>query len=167
MTPGQRWQYAAGEVFSPAAFLYPAVQAAVTQGTGRPAEWGQGAAGFGRRYRSGYAGRVVGQSLEQSMALVLDEDNRYFNSGEQGFRRRFAYAAASVFLARHRNGSRGFSVSAIGGAAGGAFLTRSWQPHSIASGKDAAISLGLTIAVRVGLNQAREFGPRFIKGFLR
>ncbi|HEY2014043.1 MAG TPA: hypothetical protein VGH38_11120 [Bryobacteraceae bacterium] len=167
MTQSERWKYAAGEVFSPAAFFYPAVQAAVTQADDKPHEWGQGAKGFARRYSSGYAGRVVGQSIEQTIAFAMHEDNRYFASGMEGTRRRIWYAASSTFLARHDDGSRGLSFSSLGGAAGGSFLTRSWQPRSTSRGRDAAVSFALTMAVRVGLNEAREFGPKFLRTFLK
>src|SRR6185369_17995916 len=65
MTRSERLVNAANGVISPNAFLFTAVQAAVTQAVNQPGEWGQGMRGFGLRYGSGYAGRFIGQSLEQ------------------------------------------------------------------------------------------------------
>jgi hypothetical protein len=167
MTRSERLVNAANGVLSPSAFFYTAVQAAVTQGTGQPEEWGQGARGFARRFGSGYAGRFIGQSVEQGIAFGLHEDNRYFASGEREFSHRLAYALSSTILARHDDGTRHISISGIGGAAAGSFLTRPWQPPSTGSASDAAVSLGLTFAVRAGLNVAREFGPAFLAKVLR
>jgi hypothetical protein len=141
-------------------------QASIGQLRNSPHEWGQGAEGFGRRYGSGYAQRIVGQTIENGLAFGLDEDNRYFRSGKTGIGR-LGYAITSAFLARHDDGSRFISISAIGGAAGGAFISRAWQPRSTTSMGDGARSFGISIGVRVGLNVAREFLPHRIGKFLQ
>jgi hypothetical protein len=167
MTRSIRLVNAVQGVISPSAFVFPAVQAAVTQAYGQPEEWGQGALGFARRYGSGYAGRFIGQSVEHGIAFALHEDNRFFASGEREVGPRLRYAILSTVLARHDDGSRSISISGLGGAAAGSFLTRPWQPPSTGSAGAAAVSFGLTMAVRTGLNVAREFGPAFLGKFLR
>jgi hypothetical protein len=71
-------------------------------------------------------------------------------------------------MARSRNGSRHVSISEIGGFAGGAFISRAWQPSSNAQASNAAASMGVSIGLAAGMNVAHEFFPRiFHIWFLR
>jgi len=150
----------------PRAFLAVGVRAGIDEGANRQREWRQGAQGYGLRLGSAYAEHFIGQVFEQSIAFKLHEDNRYFASGRSGFAPRVEYALSSAILARHDDGSRHVSISGIAGAAGGAFVASAWQPRSTASAGDAAVSFGLTMGIRAGLNLAREFAPRFLHPIL-
>lgn len=166
MTPTGRIATAEDSIGSPTPFLYAAVRAGLGQWHNQPREWGQGPEGFGLRYGDFYAQHFISQMFEQGIAYRLHEDNRYFASGKRNPALRLGYAVASTLLARHDDGSQGISVSAISGAAGAAFISRAWQPRSTTSAGDAAVSFGLTMAVRAGFNVLREFSPRFVGRFL-
>lgn len=159
MTPTERLREAQYGVASLTPFFSSAIRAGLGQHIDQPREWGEGAAGFGRRFGSIYAETFIGQMFEQGVSYKLHEDNRYFGSGQRNPARRFGYAIASTILARRDDGSRTISISAIGGAATGAFVSRAWQPRSTTSAGDAAVSFGLTMAVRAGFNVLREFAP--------
>lgn len=152
---------------SPTPFIYTAIRAGIDQAHHRPGEWGKDAEGFGWRYGSIYGEHVIGQTVQFGLSYMLHEDNRYFASGSRNAARRFGYAIASTLLARHDDGLRSISVSAIGGAASAAFISRAWQPRSTTSAGDAAVSFGLTMATRAGINVLREFSPRFLGRILR
>lgn len=162
MTPTERIVEAEASFASPTPFLYSAVRAGLDQAYNRPKEWRQGADGFGLRYGSIYAQHFISQVFEQGVSYRLHEDNRYFGSGRRNPGVRLGYALASTILARHDDGSRALSVSVIGGAASAAFISRAWQPRSSTTAGDAAVSFGLTMAVRASFNVLREFSPRFI-----
>jgi hypothetical protein len=167
MTRSERIAEARTAVASTTPFIYSAIRAGIDQGHNRPREWGKDVEGFGLRYGSIYAENFIGQTFQQGVSYALHEDNRYFASGKRNVVRRFGYAIASTLLARYDDGSRSISVSAIGGAATGAFISRAWQPRSTTSAGDAAVSFGLTMATRAGINVLREFSPRFIGRILR
>ncbi|MFN7999049.1 MAG: hypothetical protein U0Q18_35840 [Bryobacteraceae bacterium] len=166
LTLSERLAEGLQSVTGPKAVIMSVFRAAINQGMDSPPEWGQGSKGFAYRLGTAYGGRFIGQSLEHSTALLLHEDNRYFISGETGFKRRLKYAILSAFLARHDDGSRHLSISAIGAAAGSSFIARAWQPPSTASAGDAAVAFGVGMAYRVGLNAAREFIPARLARFL-
>lgn len=152
----------------PHAFLYSAALAGIDQWKERPKEWGEGGAvPYARRFGSDYANHVITSTLQHGIALGLDEDDRYFSSGETGFKRRLAYALTSPFLARHADGSRSVSISAIGGVAGGSLIQQIWQPPSTGHMSNAARSFALTFAFRAGLDFVREFAPKAVGGFVR
>jgi hypothetical protein len=146
----------------PSAFVFSAAQAGLGQARDRPHEWGQGAEGFGLRMGSAYAAHVVGTTVTDGLAWALKEDNRYFASGEKSFGRRLWYALTSTLLARRNDGSQTFSFSGVGGTAGGAFISRAWQPRSTTSAGDGAVAFGLGMAFRAGTNVFHEFAPRSV-----
>src|SRR5690349_14552636 len=55
LTLSERFAYMERSMFGPKAFLFSAVRAGINQWKDEPPEWGQGAAGYGRRYGSAYA----------------------------------------------------------------------------------------------------------------
>ncbi len=158
--------YARG-VTGPSAFLYAGALAGVNQAANRPAEWRQGGVGYGRRFGDQLAQTIIGNTLQDGLAFKLDEDNRYFNSGQRGFARRLGYAIASSVLARRSNGSRTVSISALGGVAGASLIDGIWQPRSASNIGYAARSFGLTFAFRAGIDIVREFAPRPLETALR
>ena len=167
MTLSERLVGAADSVAGPRAFLETGLRAAIDHASNRQREWDQGAEGFGLRLGNAWAGRFIGEVVEQAAGFELHEDTRYFASGNHGVTRRLSYAAASTLLARHDDGSRGFAYAAVAGAAAAPFVTRAWQPRSTTSLGDAAISFGLTMGIRAGVNIWREFAPRFLRPLLK
>jgi hypothetical protein len=147
-------------LIGPQAFVYAGALAGLGQWENRPREWGQGAAGYGLRYRDSFARNSIVATLQDGLALGLDEDNRYFTSGEHGLKRRLEYVLTSPFLARHSDGSRTLSISALGGVAAGSLIQQAWQPPSTAYMGNAVRSFALTFAFREGLHFFREFAPR-------
>ena len=149
------------------AYLYAGMLAGYDQWRNHPKEWGQGSLGFERRFGNDFAAHIVTSTLQHGFAWGLGEDNRYFNSGEHGFGHRLLYALSSPLLARHVDGSRSISVSALAGVAGGSLIEQAWQPPSTSRMGNAARSFGLTFAFRAGLDFAREFAPRALGALVR
>src|SRR5512140_3171919 len=130
MANSERSAYYVGATIGTPGALITSLRAGSLQGMGLPREWGGGARGYALRFASVAGERIIGNGFEYGASWLLHEDNRYFASGRRGFASRLGYALASTVLARHDNGSRGPSLSALGGAASGAFISRAWQPRS-------------------------------------
>jgi len=150
--------YAKG-LFSPFHFLTAAASAGITQWEDVPASWGQGAEGFGRRFGNYFVKQTVQRTLRLGGEELLQEDNRYFGSGEHGVGRRIVYAVKMSILARTDDGSTRISLSEIGSTAGAAFISRLWQPSTNSSAGDGAMSFGISMATNAGVNVLREFLP--------
>jgi hypothetical protein len=163
MTRTERAAVYVNSLIGPSALVFTAFRAGISQAMDSPEEWENNARGYGFRAASTWGQSAVSSTFENGIALGLGEDNRYFASGEHGVMRRLKYAIASSFLARHDNGTRSLSISAISGPAAGAALSRLWQPDSTNSAADAAQSFGVSIGARVGFNVAREFIPSLRK----
>jgi hypothetical protein len=164
MTTSERLVNDLDSVASPEVFLFVAARAGIGQAMERPKEW-RGAEGFGWRLADDYSRHFIAQVLQRGPDHLLHYDNRYFASGKQGFAPRLGYALSSTLLARRTDGSRTVAYTAIGGAAGAAFISRAWQPRSTTSAGDAAVSFGIMMGVRAAINVAREFTPR-LRGIL-
>lgn len=156
-TPGQ---YAKHEL-GPKAVVMAGAGAGINQATNTPKEWGQGAAGFGRRFGSAFAKHVVQKGIQYPVARMLHEEISYRPSGKHGFGPRTKYALMGVVVTHKTNGNHGRTVNAgeISGAVGSGLISRLWQPASVRTVGAGFSSAGTSLAVDAGLNMVREFWP--------
>jgi hypothetical protein len=163
-THSERFRYYLKHTFSVESLVRGAAGSGISQWSDTPSEWGQGAAGYARRYGNSYAHHTIRQSIIYGVADVLGEDNRYIRSERRGFKSRVMYGIESTFLARRADGTRRPSYSRIAGLVATAFISRLWQPHSTNGAQNAWNSMGSTAGTEVGFNVVREFLPN---GFRR
>ena len=165
MTQAERNHLYFSTMINPLSFARCAFSAGIDQWNDKPAEWEQGASGYGKRFANILGQYSIQRTVSYGLSSVLHEDNRYFNSGKQGFWSRTGYALSSGILARHDNGTRHFSISQVGGVAAGSFLARTWLPQSQSSAGDAAVSFGITMASNIGMGVMKEFLPDLVRPF--
>jgi hypothetical protein len=158
-TAKERLKIYTKDLISPFHFILAGAQAGITQWQDSPSQWGQGAAGYGRRYANYYAYQTTSQYMQMSLEDILHEDNYYYGSGYHGFWRRTKYAVKSSWLARGADGTQHFSISQIASTAGAAFVSRLWQPGPRDIAVDGTKSFGLALASNAGVNVLREFLP--------
>jgi hypothetical protein len=144
---------------NPLGYLKAGFSAGIDQWNDKPAEWEQGASGYGKRFANILGQYSIQRTVTFGISSILHEDNRYFNSGKTGFWPRTEYALTSGMLARHDDGKRHLSISQLGGVAAGAFLSRYWQPPSQHSAGDGAVSFGITMGSNIGFSLVKEFLP--------
>ncbi|HWF08870.1 MAG TPA: hypothetical protein VG297_10415 [Bryobacteraceae bacterium] len=161
MTQSERFHHYVAGTFSVESIVRSAAGAGILQRADTPTEWGQGGAGYARRFGNSYAQHIMRQTIRYGVSDMLHEDNRYMLSGETAVGARIKYAVASSFLARRDDGTRRVSISRLGGYVAVAFISREWQPHTTNGAQNAASNIGNTVATEVGFNIAREFFPRF------
>src|SRR5579863_10087308 len=78
--------------FSPAAVGNAGLGASVTQATNTPSEWGQGAAGFGKRMGSAFGKHLVKNGIQYPVGKLFHEEFGYRRSNKTGFGPRLKYA---------------------------------------------------------------------------
>jgi len=167
MTRSERFSNYLVGIAGPESILRAAASAGISQANNTPKEWGGGADAYGERVGNAFAQHVIRGTLQYGASAALHEDNRYFVSGQTGFFRRTKYAIASTLLARHDDGSRSFSFSHVGSAAGAAFISREWQPRSRTTAGDGAVTFGVNMGVDMAFNVFREFWPGMKSHFHR
>ncbi len=159
LSQSERTHYYFKTMANPLGFVKAGFSAGIDQWKDKPAEWEQGASGYGKRFVNIFGQYSIQRTVTFCLSSALHEDNRYFNSGKVGMWSRTGYALSSGILARADDGSRHLSVSQLGGVAAGAFLSRSWQPSSQSSAGNGAVSFGITMASNMGVSVLKEFIP--------
>lgn len=160
LTQTERAREYVKDMFNPFSFVESAASGGWGLLRGRPHEWGEGGAGFGRRFASSYGQHMVEDTLKFGLANALHEDNRYVPSGRKGFAPRLVYALEMTLQSRDPDGTRQVSYSKIGSIAGASLISRFWQPPSTGTAGDGAVNFGVSVAFAASLNVAREFLPR-------
>jgi hypothetical protein len=163
LTQSERNRLYFRNMVNPLSFVRVAGSAGIDQARDKPDEWEQGASGYGKRFTNIFAQYSIQRTITYGFSSLLHEDNRYFNSGKQGFWPRTGYALASGILARRDDGTRRFSFSQAGGVAAGAFLARTWLPSSQSSPQDAVESFGITMGTNIGFGVVKEFLPDVLR----
>jgi hypothetical protein len=165
MTQKERNQDFLKSLVNPWGFGKAGLSAGLDHLAHKPEEWGQGAAGYGRRVANIEGQYLVRKTVTYGLSSALHEDNRYFGSGKKGFWQRVGYALASSALARNDGGNLRPSISQLVGVAAGAGVARLWLPDSQNSAADAAASFGFSMAGNAGASIAKEFIPDIFRRF--
>jgi len=118
------------DAFGPYPFLSTAFIAGLDQETNTPPEWGQGFAGYAKRYGSDFGISLVGTSTRYGLAVVFKEDTSYYRCDCRGITPRLRYAVMSTLTARRGgNGHHVFSVPALlAPYAGASAAVYGWYP---------------------------------------
>jgi hypothetical protein len=154
--PGQYVKH----TLAPKAVVMSGAGAAVNQANDTPQEWGQGAAGFARRFASGFGKHLVHKAIQYPIARLRHEEFGYHPSGKQGFGARLKYALVGTVVTRKTTtGQRTVAAGQICGAIGSGLVSRVWQPASVSSLASGFTSGGITLGVDAGLNVIKEFWP--------
>jgi hypothetical protein len=125
-----------------------------------PADWRQGAEGFGRNYGDAFAARVSAHTAQFLTGAILREDPRYTPSASRGFFARSAHALAFTFVDRSDSGRPMPAFSNLAGAAAGGFVGDAYLPAGFQdmthAGQRATFQFGTIVAG----NLFREFAPQ-------
>ena len=146
--------------FSLAAAGKSAMGAGITQATNTPSEWGQGAAGFAKRFGSAFGKHIVKNAIKYPAAKVFHEEFSYRPSDKTGFGPRLKYAlTGTVITHKTTTGKPTLYKSELAGAFGSGLISRAWQPASTRSVSMGFASGGITLGVDAAGNVVREFWP--------
>ena len=146
----------------PATLIGESGAAGVSEAIGSPWQWGRGAAGYGKRFANDMAYNGVRCSLTYASGNLLNEDDRYFASGEKRAWPRVRHALASVFTAHKSDGRAVFATSSMVGIAGASLISRIWSPTNWQTPSATARSMAISIAGTAGFNLVREFLPDIV-----
>jgi len=148
------------DTFGAKSVVTSAATAGFRQARNVPHEWGQGGAGFGKRFASAFGTHVVNNSIRYSVAGIRHEELGYTPSGKQGFLPRLKYALESTVIThKTTTGEKTIAAGNISGAFGSGLISRAWQPASTGSLASGIGSGGVMLGVDAATHVAREFWP--------
>jgi hypothetical protein len=146
-------------ISSPESVFGPAFGAAVSQANDDPPEWGQGGAGYARRFGSGYGRMLITRTLRFGIAAADHEDPRFEPSNETGVWKRARYGAVHYFIVQTDGDTPIPAFSRFGSVYGAAFASNAWYPASHATTGHALVRGTTALSAGVGWNVFREFWP--------
>ena len=132
LTTGQKFKVVTRSSFDYVEFPWYGFLAGISQAENSEQGYGQGAAGYGKRYGAAFAdGTIENFWTAAILPSVLHQDPRFYQSGKGGFWHRTGYAMSRIFVTRTDSGGSQFNTSEIVGSAIAAGIsTYSYHPHS-------------------------------------
>lgn len=146
--------------FSAKSALAAAAGAGFNQARNVPHEWGQGGAGYGRRFASSFGTHIVNNSIRYAVGGMRHEELGYQPSGKHGFGPRLKYALVSTVIThKTTTGSKTVAAGNISGAFGSGLISRAWQPASTRTLAAGLGTGGIILGIDASTHVAREFWP--------
>jgi hypothetical protein len=140
LSPKEKFHLFAKSAFDPVTLGTVGFQAAISQATDEFPAYGQGAAGYGKRYGASLADEVSsGFWANFAYSSLLKEDPRYFRLGEGSGTHRVLYGVSQVFLCHTDKGGRSFNFANVLGAFTTGGISNAYYP-------DNERGLGLTVS---------------------
>jgi hypothetical protein len=118
LTPRGKFTIAWNDATDRAIFLQTAVLSGIGQANNSNPSFGQGVAGYAKRFGTTYADFAVENMMTEGVfPTLIHQDPRYFRRGEGTKRSRLAYAMSRLFITRGDSGKSEFNYSEVLGAA--------------------------------------------------
>jgi hypothetical protein len=154
----QKYSLAFRDVLDPFTFLGAGVSAGVEQAHNSYKGYGQGAAGYGKRFAAAYGDGLTSDVFRHAVyASLFHQDPRYFYQGTGTFRSRFVHAISFAVALRGDDGSVKPNYSYVAGYLTSGALSNTYYPHA-----DRGVGLVFTralfgVAGTAGEGLLREF----------
>ena len=130
LTPKQKLHLFAKSAVDPFNITVVGIQAGVSQATNSFEEYGQGAAGYGKRFGSALADATSSNFFSNFFYPVLfKQDPRYFRLGTGSTKHRFLYALSQEFVGHKDSGGRTFHFSNVLGAFTAGGISNAYYPR--------------------------------------
>ena len=135
--------------------------AGLSQAEDSEAGYGQGAAGYGKRFGAYFAdGTIENYITGAILPTVLRQDPRYFQSGKGSFMHRTGYSVSRIVLTRGDNGRQQFNYSEIlGSALAAGISTYTYHPHADRTLANTVSVWGTQVGTDTLTLVVREFWP--------
>jgi len=132
LTSGQKFNVEARSSFDFVVYPWYGFLAGISQAENSERGYGQGAAGYGKRFGAMFAdGTIENFMVGAALPSLLRQDPRFYQSGVGSFWRRTGYAISRIFVTRTDSGHEQFNYSEIVGSALAAGIsTYSYHPRA-------------------------------------
>jgi len=131
LTVGQKFHLFAKSAFDPFVFATSGIQAGIGQAQDDFPGYGQGVAGYTKRYAATFGDSTSATFFGAFLyPVLLKQDPRYFRLGQGTAKRRIGYALAQAFVCHTDKGGRAFNFSSVLGAFSSGALSNAYYPPS-------------------------------------
>ena len=166
MTGGEKFRLFVSNNIDPAAYMSAAWDAGWAQLDLDDPSFGQGAAGYGKRYLAAVADNVQSDFVGIYLfPAIFHQDPRYFRMGEGSVKARLEHALAHRFIARGDSGRPEINYSEWFGDAASKALSNLYHPGNERGFGPTASRVGMTIGNGMAWDVLREFWPEVAHRF--
>jgi hypothetical protein len=131
LTTKQKYALASHELFDPISFVGVGISAGIGQATNMFGGYGQGAAGYGKRYAAAYGDTLTSSLLSHAVfPAIFHQDPRYFYQGTGSKKSRLVHALSFAVIARSDSGRDMPNYSYLLGDIGSGLLSNLYYPHA-------------------------------------
>jgi hypothetical protein len=131
LRPRQKLSIAVKDSFDPPVYLITGAYALIHQAKNDSPSFGQGFAGYAKRYGATYGDMAIGNMVTEGfLPVLIHEDPRYFRNGEGSTHSRLAGALKQIVIGRKDSGRWGFNFSEFWGGAAAAGISNLYYPDS-------------------------------------
>jgi hypothetical protein len=161
LTASEKFRVVARSSFDYVQYPWYGFLAGISQAENSEPGYGQGAAGYGKRFGAAFADGAIENFLTSAALPVLfREDPRFFQHGKGGFWRRSAYAVGRVFVTRTDSGASQVNYSEIlGSALAAGISTYGYHPHADRTVANTASVWGSQVGYDTISFVVKEFWP--------
>ena len=161
LTAKQKFSLAARGTFDPVSLIGVAFGAGLEQASNSYAGYGQGFAGYSKRYAAKFADGRISDLTHAVFPSLLHQDPRYYYQGSGSFKSRLAHAVASAFVTRTDSGLTAPNYSYVLGDMCSGALSNLYYLRANRGVSLVFSNAGLGLAGRIGTNILREFSKRY------
>jgi len=148
------------DTFDPASFFSAGFNATLDQAANRDPTFGQGAAGYGKRFGVDFAGQTTWRFFKDfAYPTVFSEVSRYYRLGHGSRGKRLVHAAAHAFVGYRDSGKYMFNFSERLGTVSAVVVTSAYHPGDEHRFAPAMSQVGFAVMQDVGFDVLREFWP--------
>lgn len=167
LTTGEKFKLQARSQFDYFEIPWYGILAGFSQARNTSAGYGQGAAGYGKRYASEWGdGTIQNFMVGAVFASFMQQDPRYYVLGKGSFWHRAGYSVSRIVVTRTDSGGTEFNGSQIfGGAFAAGISTYSYHPRQQRTLRNAASLWGTQIGLDTLTQGVKEFWPDIHRKF--
>jgi hypothetical protein len=165
LTTKQKFSLATHDTLDWTTFIGVSATAGIEQANNTFAGYGQGAAGYGKRWAAQFGdGRTSDYLSNFVFASLFHEDPRYFYQGTGTIKSRLYHAVSNAWVTRSDSGKNVPNYAYILGIMGSGALSNTYYPHADRGASLVFTNALLGFAGRAGGNVLQEFiGKRLTK----
>jgi hypothetical protein len=150
----------------PVTFLAAGFNAGIDHIYDRDSRFGQGAAGYSKRYAAGITDGVSSRFFKDfAYPVIFSEDPRYYRFGRGSIGGRMLHVTAHLFIAHRVDGTRTFNYSEWLGTTTSSLLSNTYHPGNERGFGPTAGRVAFQFANDIGYDMLCEFWPEISSKF--
>ena len=164
LTSRKKFRLFVRDTFEPVTIVVAAFDAGIGQAEDTDPTFGQGAAGYGKRFAAAAADRISDQFFHTFVfPVIFRQDPRYYRLGEGTTSVRLKHALMHTLVAHGDSGKKMFNFSEWMGTIASTSLSNTYHPGNDRGVGPASQRIAISIGTDAGFDVLSEFWPEIVR----